>query len=808
MPKRTHLIFLMLFVLIIVGGYLLADYNSGLPADAVASYVGRESCASCHQQQVDLFTGSHHDKAMDFATDESVLGDFDNQTIEHFGITSRLFRDGDKFMVHTEGPDGSMQDFEVKYTFGVEPLQQYMVELEKGRVQVLRISWDTNAKRWFFLSPPDVSDKLDSTDPLHWTGITQNWNVSCAECHSTNLEKNFDIASVSWNTTWSEIDVSCEACHGPASLHNELASAMSPFWDKNHGMGLAKLKTDRNIDQIQTCAPCHSRRTAIDGDWKPGCNFDDYHALQLLSEPIYHADGQIRDEDYVHGSFSQSKMFHNGVKCSDCHDPHSLKLKHSGNNVCTSCHQHAAGKYDSEAHHFHKPGTEGAMCVNCHMPATTYMAVDHRRDHSFRVPRPDLSVKLGTPNSCTKCHLELEPKEELPKRESFAQYLDWINASQTGDAQSKATLERIDEAMAKACEKWYPAESSPAKTSWYPELAEAQYNIRNQLPTTDLLEGLAKDTAYPAIIRATAADLLSRQPERSGEDLALELLKDRDTKVVNGAIRTIESRMMEIQSRNAYAANPGSAGSGLQKLARALGDLLQHESKHVRIEAARALASLAPTARGSALTPAQQQDFQLAIEDYRKALMVMSDTAGAHMQLGGLQERMGQGNQAAESYRTAIRLEPHLTGPRSSLAYVLETKVQTLQMQGQSGGGSQAMANQIQRLGEEIASLRKKDHELLGIDVERAKDLPGVDALHYRYGMSCYLQKDLDGAERHLKIASEMAPEQEGYLMGLATFYLQQKNANEAESYVAKLLKIAPNHPAYRALKKQLDSMK
>lgn len=362
--------------------------------------------------------------------------------------------------------------------------------------------------------------------------------------------------------------------------------------------------------------------------------------------------------------------------------------------------------------------------------------------------------------------------------------------------------------MAKACEKWYPPESSPPKTNWYPELAQAQFNIRNQLPATELLKALATDTANPAIIRATAADLLSRQSDPAGSKMAVELLGDRDTKVVVGAIRTVEADLMEIQNRQMYSANPGSAGGGLQTLSRSLGELLLHESKHVRSEAARALASLAPSARSSVLTPAQQREFLVSIEDYRKSLMVMSDTAGAHMQLGGLQERMGQSNQAADSYRTAIRLQPELTGPRSSLAYVLENKVQTLQMQSQSGGGTEAITKQMNRLGEQILELRKKDHELLGIDVKRADGLPGVDALHYRFGMSCYLQKDMANAEKHLKIASEMAPEQEGYLMGLATFYLQQQNVVEAEVLVTKLLKIAPNHPAYIALKRQLDSMK
>ena len=202
MDKRV-VIGIGLLVLILACGYVLADRYQESPEEMTASYVGRDSCVDCHQGEAELFHGSDHDLAMDLATDETVLADFDDQTIEHYGIESRMFRDGKRFMINTEGPDGEMQDFEVKYVFGVRPLQQYMVEIERpedaqpheiGKVQVLRVSWDTNKKEWFFLRPPDVDEKIQPDDPLHWTGITQNWNASCAACHSTDLKR----ISVRW----------------------------------------------------------------------------------------------------------------------------------------------------------------------------------------------------------------------------------------------------------------------------------------------------------------------------------------------------------------------------------------------------------------------------------------------------------------------------------------------------------------------------------------------------------------------------------------------------------------------------------
>ena len=201
--RRTQ--FLAIAGILLVAGVVFADFWSAHPPDLQPQFVGRERCITCHQDQADAFAGSHHDLAMDLATDETVLGDFNDVTFEHHGVVSRLFRDGQRFMIHTEGEDGKMQDFEVKYVFGVDPLQQYMVEFDRPddladgevpRVQVLRISWDVEKKEWFYLSPPDVAEKLEPGDPLHWTGIAQRWQTMCADCHSTNLQRNFDDDSV------------------------------------------------------------------------------------------------------------------------------------------------------------------------------------------------------------------------------------------------------------------------------------------------------------------------------------------------------------------------------------------------------------------------------------------------------------------------------------------------------------------------------------------------------------------------------------------------------------------------------------
>ena len=382
-----------------------ADAPAGVPA-----YVDEATCGGCHPAESAAWAGSHHDLAMQEATPETVLGDFGDVTFTDHGVTTRFFlRDGG-YWVGAEGPDGQAADFEVAYTFGVAPLQQYLVALPGGRLQSFPIAWDTAAGRWFDLSP----ERVGPEDPFHWTGPYQNWNLMCAGCHSTGLRKNYDPDSRTYQTTWSVIDVGCQACHGPGEDHQAWAGGDRPAGEP--GLGLRVDFRGRNAAyEVDQCAACHARRFPVSETPVAGEPLLDHFVPETLREGLYHPDGQILDEVYEYGSFVQSRMYAEGVACSDCHDPHSLDLGTAGNAVCTACHQPQvpdrfptlnAAVYDTPAHHFHEAGSPGAECVGCHMPERTYMQVDPRRDHSFRPPRPDLSVATGSPNACNACHTD------------------------------------------------------------------------------------------------------------------------------------------------------------------------------------------------------------------------------------------------------------------------------------------------------------------------------------------------------------------------------------------------------------------
>lgn len=367
------------------------------------TFVGSRECAECHADEYDDWNGSHHDLSMQKATFKSVLGDFNNVTFESKGITFKFFKKDDGFYVNTEGVDGKYDDYKVSYTFGVYPLQQYLIQFPDGKYQCLLTAWNSEKKIWFDLQP---NLDIHHSEWIHWTGGSMTWNNMCADCHSTNLKKNFEPKTKKYNTTYDIINVSCEACHGPGSNHTTYYNNIESYSNQDQ----PELYMKKNMDSkevVQKCARCHSRRTQLTSYFNYEGDFLDHYSPFLITDPTYHLDGQINDEAYVYGSFAQSAMYQNGVSCNDCHNPHTLSLKKEGNALCLNCH---APSYNEYSHHFHQTGTKESQCINCHMTGKMYMGNDFRRDHSFRVPRPDQTVLYNTPNACNNCHKDKSSK--------------------------------------------------------------------------------------------------------------------------------------------------------------------------------------------------------------------------------------------------------------------------------------------------------------------------------------------------------------------------------------------------------------
>jgi predicted CXXCH cytochrome family protein len=797
------------FVVCLFATWMLIGCNSSSqPFDlSKATYVGRSTCIQCHRDEDQKWIGSHHDQAMQLANDISVLADFNNATLTHHGVTSRMFRDGKRFMVNTEGPDGQMHDFEVKYVFGVDPLQQYMVEFDREssiddsilktqyaadlpRIQVLRLCWNTQKKEWFHLDPPDVSDKLEPSDDLHWTGVAQRWNNMCAECHSTDYKKNFTAPSANasklvsskaahskaepargeYHSTFSEINVSCEGCHGPGSVHVELSKKWFPGWNRKRGYGLANLKLSAE-NQIQACAPCHSRRNIVQSGFQAGDDYYDFYSNQLLVDPVYYPDGQILDEDYVHGSFIQSKMYHKGIRCTDCHDPHTAKVKQDGNQLCTSCHQHPAAKYDSVAHHFHKVGSEGAKCVNCHMPTTTYMGVHARHDHSLRIPRPNLSLQIGTPNACTGCHLKPENVAE-PKRSKLKLYQDWMAAARSGDEEVKAELQRADKYSDQACDKWYGAARrrdehfGTAIAAGQSGSPDAEKLIRRLLTR--------KGFEAPAIARATALQVLSQVAPGPAAEEAFKLIND-DHPLVRAAAASV-----------LVGSDSQTAAVGVLEKA------LKDPVRCVRTEAARSLLEFPRRL----LSESSATPLRAAIDELEKGLLFNNDRAGAHMTLGNLAEQQGRNQSAIDHYRDAIAVEPSVTGPRSNLASLLERNLQSQ---------STLSSNVVESITAQVNQLRKDELPLLKRDVDL---LPTAAGIQYRYGLSLYIDGQKELAAKHLLKAAELEPRQPQYAQAAAMALEAVERWDEASHWAKVTLELTNNAQENQLLLQRIQNGK
>ena len=765
---------------------------------------------------------------MDLANESTVRGNFDNQSLTHFGITSTFFQRDEKYFVNTEGPDGEMADFQIKFVFGYEPLQQYMVELAPaatdsnetdsndhsavGQVQVLRLCWDVVGSRWFYLTPPDVKEKLTPDDPLHWTSSSMRWNSNCADCHSTNLRKQFDPLTQTYQTEFSEIDVSCEACHGPGSHHVAIENNRN-WLNQPRETGLVVSLKDANAEtQIQTCATCHSRRSKLADGFDASCSYDDYFSCELIMDHTYHGDGQIKDEVYVYGSFIQSKMYHQGIRCTDCHDPHSAKVKSLENDLCTSCHAHPAGTYDTPLHHHHQAGSTGSKCVECHMPATTYMEVDPRRDHSLRIPRPDLSVKFDVPNACTSCHLDssqLPPESQV----EINQYLDWLRiADDEAHTSVKQELDRVNLAMLKAVEEWYPNPHYEDQ-HYYAQLAatadesyhEAEFDF------DQLIADLMLDPDAPDMVRASAAMRTAARNSPTTDDAALALMKSPRPRILIGALPAVDSRINRLLEYWQYTPNKSSLERDLRKIADEVSPNLQHQSLEVRIAAARTLISIPSELMVEVSSGTARRDLETVLDEYIEALKVDNDRATAWAAISSIYQSQGKTEMAIDALRKAIAIEPTMTELRSELASIFIRQVseiqRTAQAQAREGetANLQNLQDQAVKLNLEANKLRDEDHQLLVRDYERASHLPSVHALQYRVAMSHYLRGETEKTRELLTDVVAAQPTNETYLLALATFHKSQQEWEQAELQVGKLIELDPQHPGYQLLRREVE---
>lgn len=729
-----------------------------------AKFVGSKNCMACHPDEFRSWKKSDHGHSMDSTTDRTVLGDFNNATLTRHGFTSRMYKKNGKFYVHTLGRGGKPGDFQVAYTFGYRPLQQYLVPFDSGRLQCLQITWDTKRKKWYDLTDSlHKGETIPPDDWLYWTNNGQNWNGMCAECHSTNLRKNYDPETHIFHTTWSEINVSCEACHGQGSEHVKWEKLPKDQKPKVSDYALVVPTHGITADQlIGQCAYCHARRTSFGDFVHPHKDMFNIMGPQLPIEPNYFVDGQIKDEDYVYSSFMQSKMHMHLVRCTNCHDVHSLKVKYNGDNrLCEQCHDKRV--YNTFTHTHHKfPGQKGkpmvlnhgkkvipvgsgSQCINCHMPGRYYMGVDFRRDHSMRIPRPDLSVKLGTPNACnSQCHTD--------KSASWS-------ASFAAKWWGKKYPHTFGETFAKAVK---------GDTSAGKELMQ-----------------IISDSVTPSIIRASAVKYLGQEPATtSSQKLILHELRNPNPMVRKEAV---------------VAFVPASS----QDMIQTLGPLLKDTTLLVRLSATMRLTTLPVKDFDTALQRVLQKD----IREYVKAMDYSADFAPSRHNLGVLYTNLGELKKAEENFREALRIDNKFYPAKVNLALVYNKM-------GKNGLSEKLLKEVIKNhpeLADTYYSLGLLEAEMKNYPASAhylqlaSEKMPGRSRIFFNLAKVQQYLRHLPDAEKAYKKAFVLEPDNTGYLAGLISFYLQTGNRVKAKMYLERWVKMHPDDTSAKKLLYKLE---
>jgi tetratricopeptide (TPR) repeat protein len=645
-----------------------------------AHFVGSETCTSCHQSQHQGWQQSHHSKAFAPASVDSVVGDFSSVSFNYSdGIAifeQQQIADKTQYQIRLQESSSDSSDnsdaleniYPVVYTLGVFPLQQYILETHPGNYQVFAVAWDAReaeqgGQRWMDLSTSSATDKT-----LHWRQYFQNWNSQCASCHTTNFETNAAFAtntlvnvtdnadshnSPAFSSTWSEPAVSCESCHGPAGRHlqwadnkenNEYVSkglvrqlATEDYWQFVDDEPIARRLTSNNdataMPVIDGCANCHSLRQPISTQSHESTqtNWLNNFEPTRVREPLYFADGQIREEDFVYGSFLQSKMSHAGVTCLNCHDAHSGLVKGydaqqlalpSNDGVCAQCHR--ADVFAVESHHHHPVESESARCVSCHMPERIYMGVDARRDHSFQIPSPALSQLLDTPNVCTDCHNNNSDVWAAEKIEAWRAASPVLDNDEMDFADWLLAFSRLNNRLAQAS-------TDNEDTT---QLMSALTALENKRYT------LLASTKTPAMKKSMLLDSMPINHQQAFDALVLRL-SDNDVVVRLAAISII--RNFDISHR--------------QQL---LMPLLKDPIKSVRFAATLALADLLATPQFISQQNNRKNKRLLKenVRQFIEAYEYHGDLLGSQMTLADINRQMKNWDAVVIAYQRALQLVP------------------------------------------------------------------------------------------------------------------------------------------------------
>jgi hypothetical protein len=623
-------------------------------AEPTAGYTGSAACQRCHEPEYDSWRHTLHVQMTKPIAEARVLGDFGpGARLDETGAGRSYVmaaRDGKYFITITR-TGRSAETFEINYTLGARRFQGYLSRLVDGRIYVLPVFWHNEAERWV-----DYKEITPiPNDPSH--DLRQIWNVTCVNCHATNLTRNFDVSTNTFATTWTEMGVGCEACHGPGQAHIDDPEHLKIF--------TMKKVAPRQI--FDTCAYCHGNKNNVFFGFKAGDAYEDYALPFLISQPI--PDNDPQGEFWPDGrpsrfnrpqALTMTGCFRAGqATCTSCHRIHGNQNNHAlkvaidapggghareSDALCTQCHTVAgrggeagavgealeAGEAarrptsipDLAAHTHHDPASQGSRCINCHMSDVNWRLITRRLDHTFQPPVPEMTARYGVPSACTTCHEDRSP--------------EW----------AAATMDR-----------WY---GNGVRRQAVVAMADTMYRAgsgdTNVLP--DVVR-LTIDRSHGALIRASAAEFAGQLIAKSPR---AEPLSSAMTNALIGAAADPEAMVRAA----AVGALSQLSASGEPRVPSVLAAHLADRSRVVRVSAAEGLLGLGIAtldgAAGVALAHAQ--------DEWAESLRTFNDDAADHTTLGWLEDARGRTGTAVRELNTAIRLDPSSARPHIYLGVV------------------------------------------------------------------------------------------------------------------------------------------
>ncbi|MCC6677750.1 MAG: tetratricopeptide repeat protein [Phycisphaerales bacterium] len=724
------------------------------PSQVFDDYAGSESCLPCHAAEFEGWRHSNHglaERSVDSEMDGPAFATV--RTFQH-GTQSTTVGGSGPFTVSTVGPAGRAEAFTAERVIGHDPLRQFLVAFPGGRLQTLEASYDPARDEWF-----NVYGEEDRKPGEwgHWTGRGMNWNNMCAACHNVRVKKNYDSRLDAYTTTMAERAVGCEACHGPMREHVRWRAANREFKGRH--------PDDRKFsaEQVfQTCGSCHARRSDLTGEFVPGDSFDDHFSLAVVDETeTYYLDGQVHEENYEYAAFLGSRMHTAGVRCNDCHEPHTAKVRLPGNLMCMSCHAGKEGVpvIDPAKHGFHQldalyssveggpdaaalaardresVARSGGECINCHMPQTLYMQRHRRHDHGFTIPDPQLTKELGIPNACNRCHTDKEA--------------DWAIG---------------------CVNEWYGEKMQRPSRDRARLFAQAR---RGEEPARAALLAML-GTDISDYWRASAVSLLGIWAGEHATTAAL--------------IAATRHASPLVRAHAAQALGP-LAGAGHAEVRPAIEPLLRDRSRGVRFHAARTMRDMlderSPVGR-----------------EYLEILEYIADQPAGRMERGAYELARGRPEEALPEYQKAVAWDPNSAGIRHDLAVTLATLGRSLEAVHE--------LEEACRLAPQDAEYRYKlalvYHEVGRRDqaIASLQAAVGLDPAHTRAWYNLGLALDADGrtdeALASLARAESTAPGDPRAAYAAATIFAKTGRAAEARQAAERALAASPGFAPAREL--------